>query len=707
MGASANAYGAALWVLAIVAGAVGVAGAWADIPSLGPVQFVQAGQSPTDIDVGDYSVPSLADFDSDGLPDLIVSDGPDVSNRGRVRVYLNRGTRQVPRFDDFFHVQADGNDLTFVRQGCLVGFPRVVYWDGDGRKDLLIGQADGTIKLYLNVGTDTAPTFDAGRLLTVGEPGAKAPINVRGRTTPAVADWNTDGRKDLVVGSVDGLIRVYLNEGTDDDPDFRTERFVTLGGANLIVPTERSSPVVVDFDGDGLADLVCGNTKGQVLFYRNVGTAAEPRFDGYEFLRSDGAVIDIDTGPTDGVQSRPAVCDWSGDGRPDLLVGSYDGKIRLYEYPAAWTDPTETVLTAAGGRLTVLQNDDGGWDDPLDDGDPTAGTIPGSSGVVGLGLAVTYPFGAGANRLDALERTGVLLLGRVDDFLAREAVLAAALDRIFGTSAYSEHVRQMFYDRLAAGTYYDAYTAMADMTTEQYIASVVDYYGAEGVNTAAWDLGVSLVDAYAAGAATGPWVAAVCEQIDRMDAAWDDDVLGLAGALFGLATVGYDYDPQGGAYAAAQDLAGLADILLGFQMPSGGFTYHAGAMNPGDETVSVTAYAILALAALDRTAYAQAIADARQFLLDVQLPTGGWEDYIGAGEQSWITGEVARALAAAVPSAADFQDDGRVDLGDWAVLSAYWGRADCRLCGRADANRDGRVNLADLGILAERWLTGP
>ena len=96
-----------------------------------------------------------------------------------------------------------------------------------------------------------------------------------------MADWNNDSRKDVVVGSLDGKIRLYLNEGTDAAPDFLTEAYVQEGGTDLAVPSSRSSPFVLDLDGDGNKDLLTGNTNGEVLFYGNTGTDADPAFSGY------------------------------------------------------------------------------------------------------------------------------------------------------------------------------------------------------------------------------------------------------------------------------------------------------------------------------------------------------------------------------------------------------------------------------------------
>ncbi len=182
----------------------------------------------------------------------------------------------------------------------------MVYWDEDERKDLLVGQSDGTVKIFLNVGTDEAPTFDSGALLKVG--------------------------------GYEGAIHIYYNCGCGGAaPHFNFSEpygdFAEEDGHDLVVPGGRSSPAVADLDGDGLRDLLVGNTYGQLLFYKNIGLESLPIFSGYTPATSAGAPIDL----PGSLRSRPSVCHWTGDGHfgPrdgywDVLVGSGDGKIRLY-----------------------------------------------------------------------------------------------------------------------------------------------------------------------------------------------------------------------------------------------------------------------------------------------------------------------------------------------------------------------------------------
>jgi len=297
---------------------------------LGPEELVQADGA--DIQVAGYSVPSFVDWNSDGRDDLVIGEGGG-SGKAKIRVYLNAGTESRPQFGNYFYAISKGTELTCPASGCMGCFPRVVYWDADARKDLLIGQADGMIRLFLNIGSDQEPKFDGGRFLQAGPPGSRTNIDVGNRATPSAVDCNNDGRKDLVAGAHDARIHIFINEGTDTEPDFPAETFAQADGADLVVPGYRASPVILDLNGDGRKDILAGNTEGQLFFYSNVGTDQQPSFSGYSRVESDGVPIDLPGSP----RSRPFVCYWPGGSRsgttdayPDVLIGAGDGKVHIY-----------------------------------------------------------------------------------------------------------------------------------------------------------------------------------------------------------------------------------------------------------------------------------------------------------------------------------------------------------------------------------------
>jgi len=141
-------------------------------------------------------VPSFVHWNDDGIRDLIVGEKTGVTT-ARVRVYLNVGTPAQPQFSAYSYAQSNGADLVCAAGGCLGCFPRVVYWDTDDRKDLLVGLADGRVMVFLNTGTEASPTFDGGTLVQVGTAGSVANLDAGARATPSLVDWDNDGDNDV------------------------------------------------------------------------------------------------------------------------------------------------------------------------------------------------------------------------------------------------------------------------------------------------------------------------------------------------------------------------------------------------------------------------------------------------------------------------------------------------------------------------------
>ena len=139
----------------------------------------------------------------------------------------------------------------------------------------------------------------------------------------------------------DGFLRLFLNQGTDTEPDFRAEVLIQSNFQPLFVESFRSSPVVGDVTGDRKKDLVVGNTDGRLLLYENMGVDEDPEFHGFVDVTSDGLPIDLPSS-----RSRPSLCNWNDDGRIDVLIGSSDGTVRRYLNLGVFSDGFESGDTS-------------------------------------------------------------------------------------------------------------------------------------------------------------------------------------------------------------------------------------------------------------------------------------------------------------------------------------------------------------------------
>jgi hypothetical protein len=186
---------------------------------------------------------------------------------------------------------------------------------------------------------------------------------------PCVADWNRDGRKDLLVGyQIAGKIALYLNSGSDAQPAFTNVSnlqyydptngwmdIVHLSPGNCGAP----APWVCDFDADGKLDLLVGDgANGCVYFYRNTNpdTNAAP-------LLAQGVRLQVGTNDlTVGARATPYVCDWDGDGLQDLLCGEKNGYVWFFKNTNTAQAPVFApgVKIQAGGADLCLAGSLGG-----------------------------------------------------------------------------------------------------------------------------------------------------------------------------------------------------------------------------------------------------------------------------------------------------------------------------------------------------------
>jgi len=210
-----------------------------------------------------------------------------------------------------------------------------VDFDGDGILDLVSGSYDpGEIYLFRGLGKGQ---FAARETIVdkSGKPILRVP-NQKERVESfgswmAMVDWEDRGVLDIVVGTFDGMMFLRRNEGSRAKPAFAaTNEWVHAGGKPLRVPGgAHANPVIADWDGDGLWDIITGSADGGVYWYRNVGKRGRPEFALPVALvaKHDGIgyseLLEPDRDPKPGIRSQIAVVDYDGNGKLDLLVGDF------------------------------------------------------------------------------------------------------------------------------------------------------------------------------------------------------------------------------------------------------------------------------------------------------------------------------------------------------------------------------------------------
>lgn len=155
-----------------------------------------------------------------------------------------------------------------------------------------------------------------------------------------IGDLNGDGLFDIVLGEQKGNILFYPNQGSVDEPRFIGCRPVVDQYGPIDVGWY-AAPCLYDWNGDGLLDLLIGTAHNVILWWKNTGTQQEYIFDYQGFVEADGSRIETPEQPCEADPEGtiwpydyftiPYVCDWNGDGMPDILTGSYlTGRISYY-----------------------------------------------------------------------------------------------------------------------------------------------------------------------------------------------------------------------------------------------------------------------------------------------------------------------------------------------------------------------------------------
>ncbi|MEI7864217.1 MAG: VCBS repeat-containing protein [Chthoniobacterales bacterium] len=344
--------------------------------------------------IGDIPMPlsvAVKDINNDGLPDLATADP-----LGYFRYYLNSGTKESPKFtsgiastpylslnDGLPPPELPGaggvpqrqtiwsqrrmgvrlsltdlgagktglvagnyfGDIFLLPQAGQAGFPQpqsidktmvqfsksdkrrwgnvfaplLHDWDGDGKSDLIVGEGSysaNNVHLLPNEGSTATPIFnlESRSVLALGEG--------RQQLTPAIADFNGDGKDDLLVADSRGRVTAYLRPANwkKGDSIAPTGYLAKSGGLTqdetqaLVLGSGVHTVAVGDLNGDGLFDILVGKPNGRAAWAPNKGTKGQPKFES----------------PTDLTGDKPSPGVWFLPSQWDMDIGDRRGNFFVY-----------------------------------------------------------------------------------------------------------------------------------------------------------------------------------------------------------------------------------------------------------------------------------------------------------------------------------------------------------------------------------------
>jgi hypothetical protein len=142
------------------------------------------------VSVGYMSIPAFADLDNDGDLDLLVGS----ETGANYKYYLNTGNNIYEENTVVF------SGISFPNYSR----PAFADIDNDGDYDLIIGRSNGALIYYENTGSKETPVWTRNDALFSG-------VSVKQNAHPGFADLDGDGRKDLILGEYDGNFTYYKN----------------------------------------------------------------------------------------------------------------------------------------------------------------------------------------------------------------------------------------------------------------------------------------------------------------------------------------------------------------------------------------------------------------------------------------------------------------------------------------------------------------
>jgi len=244
------------------------------------VIHIQAGyngsiQGPCEAKWG-YTTLSVGDWNQDGLHDIIIN-----SIWGKILWYENIGNKKNPKLAAAKPIEVEWEsdnlypswfwwkpkDKNLVTQWRTTPF--VIDWNKDNLMDLVVLDHEGYLAFFERTKQDDELKLLPGKRIFFDENNEHLRLNPKsagssGRRKISIVDWDLDGKLDLLANSKN--VNFFKNISSEDGK----VKFKDMGMVNeKILAGHSTSPTIVDWDKNGIPDLLLGAEDGYFYYFQN------------------------------------------------------------------------------------------------------------------------------------------------------------------------------------------------------------------------------------------------------------------------------------------------------------------------------------------------------------------------------------------------------------------------------------------------------